>query len=131
MKWVLSVLILLGAVGYGVRLILSSGLSHIEQAAGLQKSAEKRLEILRSISTNEITETAVEIPRGSVPAETAFTPEASGTTYTLQEGDLFSTVVLKLGAPITKETVGDMEILKYKSCNIVVGNNRVIGWNVK
>lgn len=130
MKYLLSILITLAAAAYGISLLLGSGKDHLEKATQIQHQAQKRLEIIREVVNGTTQESASECLTAT-PETPEIAKTERATTYRISTNDLSSVVLLKLGNPRSRESVGDMEILRYPSCNIVIQSDHVTGWSLR
>ena len=119
---------------YVVSLLFDSGIRKIEEATNIQKSAEKRLEIIRQIMDGGRVGDIIAVHESMIypENETQFTRSFNTQTKLyLKTGDPVSSVLLALGNPESKERYQSFEVYRYNHCNVTISNDIIIGWSIR
>ena len=132
MKYIVTILAILMVSGYGVSRLMDTGMRQVEQAGNIKRNAEKRLEVIREITEGLVKETAAEteVP-AAAESDQVRQPEHRAEVFHVRMDDSVSLVILRLGHPDSQEPVGDIQILRYRSCNITCQHDHVIGWSIR
>ena len=133
MKKLIFLVIVIVLVGYVVRHLSEAGMDQIEQTTQIQAKANERLLIIRQITDDKPTESSRVVQEHTETPSVAPRPEVAlhQSVMEIRTGDSICVVLLRLGNPPAEELVNDLRILKYRSCNIIVRRDAVVGWLLK